>query len=304
MIVSLLVGIGRHAGRVARRRPCAPRGWRRWRRCARPSCPSAAPRPRDHGARRSCSPSSGSALACVGLFGNVERSGTAAGADRRRARSPCCSASSILSPRLVRPLASVVGLAARAPARADRAARARERACASPGRTAVTAAALMIGLALVAFVTVFAAGAQGLGRATRSTATSRATSSSRTPTASRPIPAAAAPAVARGAGRRTVSALRSIASAKIDGASSGSVASALDPRTANQVLNARLEEGLGGDAAVARRRRGDHRRRLGEAQRHQRRRPIAVLTPTGRARAADAWWGRQGQRRPARQPAS
>ena len=33
-----------------------------------------------------------------------------------------------------------------------------------PGRTAVTAAALMIGLALVAFVAIFAAGLRGVDR--------------------------------------------------------------------------------------------------------------------------------------------
>ena len=44
---------------------------------------------------------------------------------------------------------------------------ARENAQRNPSRTAITAAALMIGLALVAFVTVFAAGAEELGRAGR-----------------------------------------------------------------------------------------------------------------------------------------
>ena len=64
---------------------------------------------------------------------------------------------SIFSPRLVPPLATVAGwplerlrhLTGRL---------ARENAQRNPGRTAITAAALMIGLALVAFVTVFAAG--------------------------------------------------------------------------------------------------------------------------------------------------
>ncbi len=61
------------------------------------------------------------------------------------------------SPRLVGPLANVAGWPL------ERARRligrlARENAQRNPGRTAITAAALMIGLALVAFVTVFAAG--------------------------------------------------------------------------------------------------------------------------------------------------
>jgi putative ABC transport system permease protein len=67
---------------------------------------------------------------------------------------------SLFSPRLVPPLATVAGwplerlrhLTGRL---------ARENAQRNPGRTAVTAAALMIGVALVAFVTVFAAGLKG-----------------------------------------------------------------------------------------------------------------------------------------------
>ena len=64
---------------------------------------------------------------------------------------------SLFSPRLVPPIAAVAGWPL------ERLRRllgrlARENAQRNPGRTAITAAALMIGLALVAFVTVFAAG--------------------------------------------------------------------------------------------------------------------------------------------------
>jgi putative ABC transport system permease protein len=66
----------------------------------------------------------------------------------------------LISPRLVAPLASVVGRPLErlrgVPGRL-----ARENAVRNPGRTAATAAALMIGLALVSFVTVFAAGLKG-----------------------------------------------------------------------------------------------------------------------------------------------
>ena len=66
----------------------------------------------------------------------------------------------LLSPQLVTPLASIVGRPLErlrgAPGRI-----ARENAVRNPGRTASTAAALMIGLALVTFVTVFAAGIKG-----------------------------------------------------------------------------------------------------------------------------------------------
>jgi putative ABC transport system permease protein len=66
----------------------------------------------------------------------------------------------LVSPRLVAPLASLVGKPLERlrgiPGRL-----ARENAVRNPGRTAATAAALMIGLALVSFVTVFAAGLKG-----------------------------------------------------------------------------------------------------------------------------------------------
>ncbi len=66
----------------------------------------------------------------------------------------------LLSPQLVAPMASVVGRPLErlrgSPGRI-----ARENAVRNPGRTASTAAALMIGLALVSFVTVFAAGLKG-----------------------------------------------------------------------------------------------------------------------------------------------
>jgi putative ABC transport system permease protein len=67
---------------------------------------------------------------------------------------------SLFSPRLVRPLASFAGkpleMLRRLTGRL-----ARENTQRNPARTAVTAAALMIGLAVVAFVTVFAAGIKG-----------------------------------------------------------------------------------------------------------------------------------------------
>jgi putative ABC transport system permease protein len=63
----------------------------------------------------------------------------------------------MFSPRLVRPLASVAGWPIER-LRGITGRLARENAVRKPGRTAVTAAALMIGLAVVVFVTVFAAG--------------------------------------------------------------------------------------------------------------------------------------------------
>ena len=63
----------------------------------------------------------------------------------------------MFSPRLVRPLASLIGWPLEQ-LRGITGRLARENAVRKPGRTAVTAGALMIGLAVVVFVTVFAAG--------------------------------------------------------------------------------------------------------------------------------------------------
>jgi putative ABC transport system permease protein len=97
----------------------------------------------------------GLALLLGGLFGDAA-AGTAAGLMGGGA-VVIVIAVSLFSPRLVRPLAALAGWPL------ERLRRllgrlARENAQRNPSRTAVTAAALMIGLALVAFVTVFAAG--------------------------------------------------------------------------------------------------------------------------------------------------
>ncbi len=97
----------------------------------------------------------GLAMLLAGLFGGAE-AGAAAGLMGAGAVA-IVLAVSLFSPRLVPPLAAVAGwplerlrhLTGRL---------ARENSQRNPSRTAVTAAALMIGLALVAFVTVFAAG--------------------------------------------------------------------------------------------------------------------------------------------------
>ncbi len=97
----------------------------------------------------------GLALVLIGLLGNAE-AGTAAGLMGGGA-VVIVIAVSLFSPRLVPPLAAIAGWPL------ERLRRllgrlARENAQRNPSRTAVTAAALMIGLALVAFVTVFSAG--------------------------------------------------------------------------------------------------------------------------------------------------
>jgi putative ABC transport system permease protein len=98
----------------------------------------------------------GIGLACVGLFGGLESSGAAAGLVGGGAVATLFGVA-MFSPRLVRPLASLTGWPLEK-LRGITGRLARENAVRKPGRTAVTAGALMIGLAVVTFVTVFAAG--------------------------------------------------------------------------------------------------------------------------------------------------
>ena len=100
----------------------------------------------------------GVGLLVAGLFGGA--SGGSAAALMGLGALIVFLAVAMLSPLLVRPLAaligrplqSITGITGRL---------ARENTLRNPGRTAVTAAALMIGVALVAFVAIFAAGLRG-----------------------------------------------------------------------------------------------------------------------------------------------
>ena len=98
----------------------------------------------------------GLAMMLGGLFGGIDDSGTAAGLLGGGAALMLFGVS-LFSPRLVRPLASLTGRPLER-LRGLTGRLARENAMRKPGRTATTAAALMIGLALVVFVTIFAAG--------------------------------------------------------------------------------------------------------------------------------------------------
>jgi putative ABC transport system permease protein len=97
----------------------------------------------------------GLGLTALGIFGGAE-SNTAAVLVGGGAASTLLGVS-LFSPRLVRPLASVAGWPLER-VRGLTGRLARENTVRKPGRTATTAAALMIGLAVVVFVTVFAAG--------------------------------------------------------------------------------------------------------------------------------------------------
>jgi putative ABC transport system permease protein len=99
----------------------------------------------------------GIGLMCAGLFAslssNAALSFTGAGA------AATFLGVALVSPRLVRPLAALVGRPIeRLTGITGRLAR--ENSIRQPGRTAVTAAALMIGVALVTFASIFAAGAR------------------------------------------------------------------------------------------------------------------------------------------------
>ncbi len=99
----------------------------------------------------------GLALMLVGLFGSAP-SGTALGLTGAGAAVIFVGVA-LLSPRLVVPIASVLGLPLeRAFGVTGRLAR--ENSIRQPGRTAATAAALMVGVALVAFASIFAASAR------------------------------------------------------------------------------------------------------------------------------------------------
>jgi putative ABC transport system permease protein len=97
----------------------------------------------------------GVALMCVGLFASLSSNGAlslvGAGA------GATFLGVALVSPYLVRPLASVVGRPFER-TRGITGRLARENTVRQPGRTAVTAAALMVGVALVTFVSIFAAG--------------------------------------------------------------------------------------------------------------------------------------------------
>jgi putative ABC transport system permease protein len=174
----------------------------------------------------------GLALVLVGLFGN-QKTGQSALLLGGGAALVLFGVS-LYSPRLVRPLAGTIG----APLERLRGLTgrlARENSQRNPSRTAATAAALMIGLALVSFVTVFAAGlkasiADAIDKSFQGELEIQNTNGFD------PIPAAAAAAVRNVPGVQTISTLQST-QIKIDGVGGKPRATGLDPATASQVLN-------------------------------------------------------------------
>jgi putative ABC transport system permease protein len=160
----------------------------------------------------------------------------------------------LLAPVLVRPLSSLVGrplerfqgLTGRL---------ARENAVRQPQRTAVTASALMIGLALVVFVTIFAAGLKATidkGIDEQVLAAGIVTHSD----GFSPLPSAAAEALRSTDGVATVSTVR-FASGKVRGVAGTQSATGVDPATAPAALKLKIDQGpadalgrLGSDGAI------------------------------------------------------
>jgi putative ABC transport system permease protein len=175
----------------------------------------------------------GVALVCVALLADINSTTQQAELIGAGAAATLL-ALALASPRLVRPLAAAAG----APLQRLRGLTgmlARENAQRNPARTAATSAALMIGLALVTFVAVFAAGL----KASIADAIERDFNGQielQNTDGFSPIPAAAAAAVRKVPGVETVSTLRS-SQVKLEGIGGTQSASGLDPSTANEVLS-------------------------------------------------------------------
>ena len=153
----------------------------------------------------------------------------------------------MLSSRLVRPLASVVGRPLER-LRGVAGRLARENAVRNTGRTASTAAALMIGVALVSFVTIFAAGArssvgQAVDQVFHSDLVLKDTSGFN------PFPDKAGQAVGNVPGVAYSSPLR-FAKGKVKGIRSAASFDGIDPATAPQVF--RLKWASGSQSTLAR----------------------------------------------------
>ncbi|MGH2984378.1 MAG: ABC transporter permease [Solirubrobacterales bacterium] len=146
----------------------------------------------------------------------------------------------LLSPRLVRPMASVVGR----PLERFRGVSgriARENAIRNPGRTAITAAALMIGLALVSFVTILAAGLKGsINDAIDKTVTGELIVSNTDGFSD--IPVRSADAVRGVAGVETVSPFR-YTKAEVEAETGDGPLTLIDTATINEVATLEWEQG-------------------------------------------------------------
>ena len=172
-----------------------------------------------------------------------------------------------LSPRLVGPIANFVG----APFQRFRGVTgriARENTVRQPGRTAVTAAALMIGVALVTFASVFAGSAKSTFRDAVTNGSKAQAVIQNTDGFSSFTPQAAK-SVAQVPGVKDVAAVR-FGQAKIDGKKQG--VTGIDQADVRRPLPPGLEAGQRRHAPAARPGHRDRRQEVRRGQRHQGRR--------------------------------
>jgi putative ABC transport system permease protein len=186
----------------------------------------------------------GLAMVLIGLFGNAS-AGAAAGLMGAGAVAIVLGVS-LFSPRLVPPLATVAGWPLERLRRLT-GRLARENSQRNPSRTAITAAALMIGLALVTFVTVFAAGLKGSVAQVIDENFEGGLVIQNTDGFS-PIPAGAAVAARRVPGVKTVATIRSV-EAKLVGQGSKAKVTAPSPDVGAAV---KVEWKRGGPATLRR----------------------------------------------------
>jgi putative ABC transport system permease protein len=185
----------------------------------------------------------GIVLVCIGLFGGIESSGSAASLMGGGAAATLFGVA-IFSPMLVRPLASLAGSPMER-LRGLTGKLARENAMRKPGRTAATAAALMIGLALVSFVTVFAAGiSNSVDDAVDSLFSGDIVVQNQDGFS--PIPAKVATDVAGVEGVGMVTTL-GYSTAGVSGVSGEQRISGVDPATVDGLIDFEVEEGSGPD---------------------------------------------------------
>jgi putative ABC transport system permease protein len=147
----------------------------------------------------------------------------------------------LLSPRLVPLIAGAVGYPLER-LRGVAGRLARENAMRNPGRTAVTAAALMIGLALVTFVSILAAGVKSsiddtVDNRMRAELVVLNNDGNFTPISNESVPA-----IKRVPGVQVVSPLRS-SQAKFGGVSGKPFGSGIDPPTFNRIWDLKIKEG-------------------------------------------------------------
>jgi putative ABC transport system permease protein len=220
----------------------------------------------------------GVGLMCVGLFGSL-KSDSAAISFMGGGAALTFLGVALLSPRLVRPLANVIGRPIER-ATGITGQLARENSVRQPGRTAVTSAALMIGVALVTFASIFAAGA----KATINGAIDKNLKSAfvvQNTDGFSPFSPEVLRNVDRVEGVSSVSGVR-FSEAKVSGVSGNQSVSSIDPRTFPDLYKLDMEEG--GEAAVRNLGPGDVLVKKGYADSHDTKLgdTLQVTTPNGK----------------------